>query len=42
MRKTAPPLISRLAFLGGPASVTALAWWEIRRPRTRHGVLLRG
>ncbi|WP_338058264.1 hypothetical protein [Streptomyces roseifaciens] len=29
------------AFLGGPASVTALAWWEIHRLRQRHGVRLR-
>jgi hypothetical protein len=36
-----PPLISVLAFLGGPASVTAVAWWEIRRLRERHGVRLR-
>ncbi|WP_255345980.1 hypothetical protein [Streptomyces chartreusis] len=28
------------AFLGGPVSVTAVAWWEIHR--LRHGVRLRG
>jgi hypothetical protein len=37
-----PPLIKILAFLGGPASVTAVAWWEIHRLRTRYGVNLRG
>ncbi len=37
-----PPLIKVLAFLGGPASVTAVAWWEIYRLRTRYGVALRG
>ncbi|MCX5330352.1 hypothetical protein [Streptomyces sp. NBC_00140] len=37
-----PPLIQVLAFLCGPASVSAVAWWEIRRLSTRHGVLLRG
>jgi hypothetical protein len=37
-----PPLIKVLAFLGGPASVTAVAWWEIHRLRTRYGVALRG
>ncbi|MFC9912861.1 hypothetical protein [Streptomyces sp. NPDC059862] len=36
-----PPLIQFLALLGGPASVTAVAWWEIRRLRTLHGVTLR-
>ncbi|MGQ4489419.1 hypothetical protein ACN6LM_007133 [Streptomyces sp. SAS_281] len=36
-----PPLIQFLAMIGGPASVSALAWWEIRRLRTRHGVALR-
>ncbi|WP_246574314.1 hypothetical protein [Streptomyces genisteinicus] len=29
------------ALLGGPASVTAVAWWEIDRLRRRHGVSLR-
>ncbi|MGW0709466.1 hypothetical protein ACWD4G_26510 [Streptomyces sp. NPDC002643] len=29
------------ALLSGPASVTAVAYWEINRPRTRHGVVLR-
>lgn len=36
-----PPFIAVLAFLGGPASVTAVAWWEIRRLRERYGVRLR-
>ncbi|MCF3172283.1 hypothetical protein IPZ61_02935 [Streptomyces sioyaensis] len=30
------------AFLGGPVSVTAVAWWEIHRLRRRHGVRWRG
>ncbi|WP_308298758.1 hypothetical protein [Streptomyces sp. GESEQ-35] len=37
-----PPLVQIGALLGGPASVTAVAWWEISRLRTRHGVALRG
>ncbi|MDT3396582.1 hypothetical protein RKE29_07990 [Streptomyces sp. B1866] len=37
-----PPLVQAVAFVGGPASVSALAWWEIHRLRTRHGVRLRG
>lgn len=37
-----PPLVSVLAFVGGPASVCAVAWWEVHRLRTRHGVRLRG
>ncbi|WP_405705202.1 hypothetical protein OG264_01480 [Streptomyces xanthophaeus] len=37
------PLGVRLAFLlGAPLSVTAVAIWELRRLRTRHGVTLRG
>ncbi|MGK5553535.1 hypothetical protein ACSNOI_18135 [Actinomadura kijaniata] len=37
------PLGVRLAFiLGAPLSVTALAMWELRRLRTRHGITLRG
>lgn len=36
-----PPLIQVLAMLGGPASVTALAWWEISRLRDLYGVRLR-
>ncbi|MEI5519084.1 hypothetical protein WB401_27765 [Streptomyces brasiliscabiei] len=36
-----PPLVQLAALVGGPASVTAVAWWEIRRLRTRHGVRLR-
>ncbi|WP_328910367.1 hypothetical protein OG230_13095 [Streptomyces sp. NBC_00234] len=37
-----PPLVQVLAVLGGPASVTALVWWEIDRLRTRYGITLRG
>ncbi|MEV6398308.1 hypothetical protein AB0M39_26625 [Streptomyces sp. NPDC051907] len=37
-----PPLVQFLAVLGGPASVSAVAWWEIVRLRTRYGVTLRG
>ncbi|WP_432151595.1 hypothetical protein [Streptomyces sp. bgisy029] len=37
-----PLPVQLLALLGGPASVTALAWWEIHRLRTRYGVTLRG
>nr|WP_211283833.1 hypothetical protein [Streptomyces antibioticus] len=37
-----PPLVSVLAFVGGPASVCAVAWWEVHRLQTRHGVRLRG
>ncbi|MFJ2291689.1 hypothetical protein ACIOG7_08240 [Streptomyces sp. NPDC087894] len=37
------PFAVRLALtLGGPLSVTALALWELRRLRTRHGITLRG
>ena len=36
-----PPLVQFAALIGGPASVTAVAWWEIRRLRVRHGVRLR-
>ncbi|GGW50794.1 hypothetical protein ACIP4U_26595 [Streptomyces caelestis] len=36
-----PPLIQALAVIGGPASVTAVVWWEIRRLRTLYGVTLR-
>ncbi|MCT9144635.1 hypothetical protein [Streptomyces violarus] len=36
-----PPVIQALAVLGGPASVTAVVWWEIRRLRTLYGVTLR-
>lgn len=35
-----PPLAQVCMLLGGPVSVTALAWWEIHRLRTRHGVRL--
>lgn len=37
-----PLAIQLCALLGGPASVTAVAWWEIDRLRTRYGVVLRG
>ncbi|MFJ3158903.1 hypothetical protein [Streptomyces kanasensis] len=37
-----PPLVQWCALLGGPASVTAVAWWELRRLRTRYGVTVRG
>ncbi|GGU37796.1 hypothetical protein GCM10010274_26330 [Streptomyces lavendofoliae] len=37
------PLGVRVAFaLGGPLTVTAVAMWELRRLRTRHGITLRG
>jgi hypothetical protein len=36
-----PPLVRISAFLAGPASVTAVAWWEIDRMRARYGVTLR-
>ncbi|MBP2037867.1 hypothetical protein [Streptomyces avidinii] len=37
------PFAVRLAFiLGAPLSVTAVAMWELRRLRTRHGITLRG
>ncbi|WP_330176054.1 hypothetical protein OG875_22665 [Streptomyces sp. NBC_01498] len=37
------PFSVRLAFtLGAPLSVTAVALWEFRRLRTRHGITLRG
>lgn len=37
------PMGVRLAFtLGAPLSVTAVALWEFRRLRTRHGITLRG
>lgn len=37
-----PPLVQICALLGGPASVTAVAWWETRQLRLRHGVRVRG
>ncbi|MFI5773199.1 hypothetical protein ACIA74_32765 [Streptomyces sp. NPDC051658] len=37
-----PPLVRVCALIGGPASVSAVAWWEITRLRTRYGVTLRG
>ncbi len=36
-----PFALSLLFVLGGPLSVTAVAWWEVRRLTTRHGVVLR-
>ncbi|MFD3698084.1 hypothetical protein ACFWUZ_18370 [Streptomyces sp. NPDC058646] len=37
------PFMVQLAFvLGAPLSVTAVAMWELRRLRTRHGITLRG
>lgn len=36
-----PPVIQLCALIGGPASVTGVAWWEIGRLRTRYGVTLR-
>ncbi|WP_371630186.1 hypothetical protein OG892_23250 [Streptomyces sp. NBC_00341] len=37
-----PPGLELLAAFGGPASVTALAWWEIHRLRHQHGMRRRG
>ncbi|MGX6742102.1 hypothetical protein [Streptomyces xantholiticus] len=37
-----PPIVQVCAVVGGPASVTAIAWWELTRLRTRYGVTLRG
>ncbi|MGW4049947.1 hypothetical protein ACWENA_03890 [Streptomyces sp. NPDC004779] len=36
-----PVPVQLAAILGSPASVTALAWWELRRLRERYGVQLR-
>ncbi|MET9553765.1 hypothetical protein [Streptomyces sp. NPDC006645] len=36
-----PTALALLAAVGGPATVSALAWWEIHRLRTWHGVRLR-
>ncbi|MFE0103323.1 hypothetical protein [Streptomyces sp. NPDC059009] len=36
-----PPAAQWSAVLGGPLSVTAVALWELRRMRTRHGVRIR-
>jgi hypothetical protein len=33
-----PPAVRFAALVGGPLSVTAVAWWEIRRLRVRYGV----
>ncbi|MFJ9855401.1 hypothetical protein [Streptomyces sp. NPDC101150] len=37
-----PVPLAVCVFLGGPVSVTALAWWEIHRLRRRHGARWRG
>ncbi|MFJ7077927.1 hypothetical protein [Streptomyces sp. NPDC098781] len=37
-----PVPIAVCAFLGGPVSVTAVAWWEVHRLRRWHGVRWRG
>ncbi|MFF0747119.1 hypothetical protein ACFYVL_42715 [Streptomyces sp. NPDC004111] len=37
-----PVPVAICAFLAGPVSVTALAWWEIHRLRQQHGVRWRG
>ncbi|MFE2166927.1 hypothetical protein ACFXB3_17955 [Streptomyces sp. NPDC059447] len=37
-----PPVIQFCALICGPASVSAVAWWEIGRLRTMYGVTLRG
>lgn len=37
-----PGPIAACVVLGGPATVTALAWWEIHRLRRRHGMRWRG
>ncbi|WP_369393309.1 hypothetical protein AB5J72_41495 [Streptomyces sp. CG1] len=37
-----PTPIAYVLLIGGPATVTAIAWWEIQRLRTRFGVRLRG
>ncbi|MFI2368254.1 hypothetical protein [Streptomyces sp. NPDC018833] len=36
-----PPLLQICAVIGGPASVSAVAWWEVVRLRRRYGVTLR-
>ncbi|MET7514749.1 hypothetical protein ABZS88_14985 [Streptomyces sp. NPDC005480] len=37
------PMAALLCSLsGGPLPVTAVSRWEMRRTRTRHGVVLRG
>ncbi|GHF53614.1 hypothetical protein GCM10018790_34260 [Kitasatospora xanthocidica] len=37
-----PLPVELAAVVGGPATVTAVAWWEVRRLRTHFGVTLRG
>jgi hypothetical protein len=36
-----PPVVQYCSLLGGPLSVTAVSLWELRRMRTRFGVILR-
>ncbi|MER7576201.1 hypothetical protein [Streptomyces sp. NPDC126514] len=36
-----PPVVQFCSLLGGPLSVTAVSLWELRRMRTRFGVVLR-
>ncbi|WP_233521890.1 hypothetical protein [Streptomyces triticagri] len=36
-----PPLVQFCSVLGGPLSVTAVSLWELRRMKTRFGVVLR-
>ncbi|MBH5337742.1 hypothetical protein IHE55_24385 [Streptomyces pactum] len=37
-----PSPLAWLLLVGGPATVTAIAWWEVVRLRSRYGVRLRG
>lgn len=37
-----PEALTVCAVFGGPASVTALAWWEIHRLWHQHGMRWRG
>ncbi|MER7584402.1 hypothetical protein [Kitasatospora sp. NPDC097691] len=37
-----PLWVQLCSIVGGPATVTAVAWWEVHRLRTRFGVSLRG
>ncbi|MGW1167710.1 hypothetical protein [Streptomyces sp. NPDC002550] len=37
-----PTPIAYVLLIGGPATVTAIAWWEVHRLRTRFGMRLRG
>ncbi|MFI6642874.1 hypothetical protein [Streptomyces sp. NPDC050504] len=36
-----PPPLQICSVVFGPLSVTAVAWWEVRRLRTRHGIRIR-